>query len=108
MVLYSIHWERDPDFPRKELTTEQKECSYFMISCLCRSISDAVRCAEWYFGKKLGYRGSLRITDGSLKCRRSKIDSRNFDACYLMLDGMKEPFDCIDAKSNYLRLNKMF
>lgn len=108
MILYSITWERDPDFPRKELTTVQKESSYFIISCLCRSIQDAVRCAEWYWMKKYTFRGSLRITDGVLKCTRQKVDSRNFNSHYLMLPGMKEPFDCVDVNSNYLRLNNLF
>lgn len=108
MVLYLIHWERDPDFPRKDLTEEQKDTSYFFVSCLCQSVHDAVKCAEYYFGKKLGYRGSLRFTDGVLKCKRQKVDSRNFTVTYLMLPGMKEPFDCVDAKSNYLRLKDLF
>lgn len=108
MILYSIHWERDPDFPRKDLTKDQKDSNHFIISCLCRSISDAVRCAEWYFGKRYGYSGQLRITDGILRCTRCKIDSRNFNVQYLLLDGMREPFDCVDAKSNFSRIHKMF
>lgn len=106
--MYSLCWERDPDFPRKDLTKDQKDRSYFVISCLCRDIKNAVACAEWYFVKTFGLAGSLRFTDGRLQATRCKIDSRNFTCHYLMLDGMKEPFDLIDAKSNYNRFHKIF
>lgn len=108
MVMYLIHWERDPDFPRKDLTTKQKEKSFFVVTCLCRHIHNAVRCAEWYFDKVMGLDGKLRFSDGQVKCTRCKIDSRHFDCTYLLLDGMKEPFDLIDPKSNFNQFRNIF
>lgn len=59
-----------------------------------------IYCVEWSC--------SPEQTKGLGRITKDEVDSRNFSAHYLMLDGMREPVYLPDAGSNVLRASRIF
>lgn len=107
MVLYLVEWLHDNKLAKgKGRSTNDSSCA---CTCICRNSSDALRCFEWHF--RHGFdenRHGFTIDDGVIRMRRMIVDSRNFTAMYLMLDGMREPVYLSDPGSNVLRAHHIF
>lgn len=104
MLVYNVIWFHD-----KDLTTGKGKCKECVvtINVLCRHAGDALRCFNWYFDKK-HVKSEFTINDGEIKLKRVKIDSRGFNADYMMMDGIKEPLALDDLKSNITRVRNIF
>lgn len=109
MVIYCVEWSCSPE-QTKGLGRITKDEFMFVFLVICRNSQDAYRCLDYYFkfvhSSKLKH--SLTLDDGVIKMKRIKVDSRNFSAHYLMLDGMREPVYLPDASSNVLRASRIF
>lgn len=80
------------------------------FTVLCRSSVDAARCFHWHFYNvyKKSHINDFEASDCEVIYRRSKVDSRNFDFNYLLMDKMKSPLVMTDVSRNVLRLNEIF
>lgn len=86
------------------------------FSVLCRNRVDALRCIEFhlsrFFRKNndfIHYSDEYDINDWSVTLSRVKVDSRNINFTYIMMDGMSEPLMVGDmVHDNLLRLGQIF
>lgn len=69
---------------------------------------DALKCLDFHFRHIYENPKGVLLEDGSVTLNRSKVDSRNFSAHYLLMDGMREPVDLVNLKSNIIRAHKIF
>lgn len=95
MLVYFVEWRADSDLCKGKGRITQSEWS-FCFSVLCRTSHDASSCLEYLFAAN--YNGKFALCDGSISIRRKKIDSRNFDVQYLLMDGMNKPLYLSDCK----------
>ena len=105
MLLYSVIWSHNNDLAtckgkRQNFTT--------CFTVLCRSSQDALKCLEYHFRNHFINSDSFSLDDGDITLSRSKIDSRNFNATYMMMDDIQEPIELSDLKSSLLRLSKYY
>lgn len=107
MVLYSVTWS-----PVKELTKGKGRIpsseNLIFLHVLCRDSKDALQALEYHFRFHYNNRRELTLDDGQFTLSRSKIDSRGFVAHYLLMDGMKQPLNLCDVKSNIHRISTIF
>lgn len=90
MILYSVIWTHNSDLAKGKGHCKNKIVG---CTCLCRYQSEALRCFIWHFEHRYTERKNFDIDDGEVKISRCKVDSRGFDAHYLMMDKMPEPLD---------------
>lgn len=109
MVIYSVEWSCTPE-QTKGMGRIPKEESSFAFSVICRNSKDAYRCLDYHFNfvHRNILKRSITLDDGVIKMTRRKVDSRNFNALYLMLEGMREPVYLPDPASNVLRSHRIF
>lgn len=109
MVLYFAKWTVDQTLAKGKGRTSTKD---FSCGCtvICRNSHDALRCLDFHFRYEFSKvnKHDYTFDDGTTFLSRMKIDSRNFNAMYLLLDGMKEPMYLTDPGSNVLRAKKIF
>ena len=108
MVLYFVKWTNESKLSKgKGRATKDY---MFGFTVLCRNSSDAMRCLDFYFHREFSRVNThdFSLDDGVIQLQRMTIDSRNFTAQYLLLDGMHEPFYLSDPASNVLRANSIF
>lgn len=108
MVIYCVQWFRDKKLCKgKGRATSDMT---FTFTVICRNISDATRCLDYYFRFVFSEvnKHNFNIDDGVVTMTRLTIDSRKFEAQYLLLDGMREPLYLPDPSSNLLRAHKIF
>lgn len=74
------------------------------FTVLCRNSHDALACLDYHFKHYYDSSDIFDIEDGEVKLSRCKVDSRNFNANYLLMDGIKEPVELSDVKSSIIRL----
>ena len=107
MVIYSVQWFYDSKLGKGKGKIPNKE-TYICFSVICRSSKDAVRCLDWHFNNEFFNEHKLSVDDGEIRLSRLTVDSRNFNARYLLMDTMREPICLSDLSSNYLRSSKIF
>lgn len=107
MVLYSVKWEISKDLAKGKGHAKLSECSMY-YSVICRTSKDAVACLDFHFREVFPAGSKFSSDDGVVTLKREIVDSRNFNATYLMMDGIKEPIVLRDLKSNSRRLCKIW
>lgn len=107
MLLYSVSWTYDKNLTKGKGRVSTSE-HFFSFSVICRNSSDAVKCLNYHFNFVFRPSSGITIDDGSITLKRSIVDSRGFTAKYMMMDGLREPLELSDLKSNFVRLNKIF
>ena len=109
MVLYKVEWIHSKELAKGKGKVSGNEVR-FVFTVLCRNIYDAHRCLDYYFNFVFSRdnKHSLIIDDGEVRMSRMIIDSRNFIAHYLLLDGMREPIYLTDPGSNLMRASRIF
>ena len=109
MVLYSVEWRHSKELAKGKGRATSNEVR-FVFTVLCRNSSDAYRCFVYYFEHEFANSNvhHYTIDDGEIRMSRLQIDSRNFIAHYLLLDGMREPIYLTDPSSNILRSDRIF
>lgn len=107
MVLYSVQWFCDSKLSKGKGKITNQE-SYIAFTVICRNSKDAVRCLDWHFLHVFDNKHNLTVDDGEIRLMRMVVDSRNFNARYLLMDKMREPLFLSDLSSNILRLSQIF
>lgn len=107
MVLYSVCWSPDHELFKGKGRVPSSESKIF-LHVLCRNSKDAILALEYHFRYHYKNSRDLSLDDGEFTLSRSKIDSRGFVAHYLMMDGIKQPLNLIDLKSNTNRVHSIF
>lgn len=97
MLVYSVRWVVEPALTKGKGRITNKDW-FFGFTVLCRNSKDASACLEYLF--ELNYKGKFSLCDGVVTLTRQKIDSRNFDVQYLLMDGMKKPLYLSDCKAS--------
>ena len=107
MVKYYVRWSICDDLAKGRGKRSSKEI-LLGFTVLCRTSKDALKCLDYHFRKFYPANSSFGIDDGEISLKRCTIDSRNFTADYLLMDGIREPLELSDLKSNGLRALKIF
>lgn len=107
MVVYSVTWILNKNHCKGSGRVKKNEL-IFGFTALCRTKFDALACLDYHFHRKFVHRDSVCLDDGDILLKRSVIDSRHFDVNYLMMDGISEPLELSNLKSNVTRLNQIF
>lgn len=107
MVLYLVNWTAESELTQGKGKVKNRE-GVIGFTVLCRNCHDAVSCLYWYFDHEYKNSNNLSVDDGVVRLTRCKIDSRGFTANYMMMDGIREPIELADLKSNILRIHKIF
>lgn len=123
MVVYYVHMTHDSfnedsvSITRSNRSRANKDRAVlidFMV--LCRNKHDAIRCIDFhlsqFFRKNpdfIHWSQAYDINDWSVTLQRVKVDSRNINFRYIMMDGMREPLMVGDiVRDNVLRLSRIF
>lgn len=107
MVIYNVTWIYRIDLAKgKGRVTNQEHL--ICLQVICRNAKDALCCLDYHFFHSFNNKHDLTVDDGEVILKRSKIDSRNFNANYMMMDGISEPILLHDLKSNCNRAGKIF
>lgn len=107
MVVYIVTWTYDKNLAKGKGKIPQSQ-HFFGFNVLCRNSSDAVKCLQYHFNKVFNHSSGITPDDGEIKLQRQVIDSRSFNIQYLFMDGILEPIELSDLKSNVVRLNSIF
>lgn len=107
MVIYTVVWTHSSPLSKGKGRVKDSE-NFFAFSVICRNRKDAVACLDYHFNNVFKHRDNVCIDDGEVTLRRALIDSRGFNANYLMMDGISEPLVLSDLKLNYKRLSSIF
>lgn len=109
MVVYRVEWVHNNVLAKGKGRATKDEVA-FVFTVLCRNISDAQRCFQYYFRFIYSSKNKhgFTIDDGVLKMQRVQVDSRCIIAHFLLLDGMREPIYLSDPGSNLLRAHSIF
>lgn len=107
MLIYTVTWIYRNELAKGKGRVRNAE-HILGFSVICRNAKDAICCLEFHFNNSFSNVNNLTIDDGEVILKRSKIDSRNFNANYLMMDGIGEPIVLDNLKSNCLRVSKIF
>lgn len=105
MVLYHVMWSYSHDLAKGKGKITKKE-NLILISVLCRNSSDALSVLSWYFINEFRNSHGLTLDDGEITLKRSTIDSRNFNAQYLYMDGIRQPLYLPDLKGSLLNYTR--
>lgn len=101
MLVYSVHWVADSELTKGKGRITLKDHDFY-FTVLCRCSRDATACLEFLFPLK--YQGKFSLCDGVVTIKRYKLDNRNFEIQYMLMDGMKKPLylrNCKDAIDGY-------
>lgn len=107
MVIYSVRWALDKALIKglgRAKSGDFVEC----FSVICRNSKDAIACLEYHFRSSDYKRTRFSLDDGTITLQRMTVDSRNFTATYMMMDGIAEPLFLSDLKRNGLRAHLIF
>lgn len=105
MVVYTVMWSADRELTKGKGRVKNDN-SLFCISVLCRNSHDALTAFNYLFYQKHGE--NLSAADGQITLRRSVLDSRGFNAMYILMDGMREPLSLGDFKDSLTRYAMRF
>lgn len=123
MVVYYVHMEHDSyDESAVSVTKSgRSRCNkdnarFIDFSVLCRTKHDALRCIDFHlseFFKRnpdfIHYSQCYDVNDWSVTLKRAKVDSRDINFRYILMDGMREPLKVGDiVRDNVLRLHNIF
>lgn len=109
MVIYNVEWRFDPTTSRPNTKGRiPNKYTFLNFSVLARNLHDAMSCLYYVHLHEIPYEFGLSVEDGKVSITRSKVDSRNFNVNYLLMDGMRQPLYMNDLKSNFNRLNSIF
>ena len=104
--LYTLTWMHDSQLAQGKGRATNNE-KFFVVTCLCENRSQALFCADYHYTNCFPHRDKFCFDDGEIKLSLSKNNSREIHAHYLMLSEFNQPFDLINVKSNYKRLNSI-
>lgn len=99
MVIYTVMWFHNYKLSAGKGKVNDKE-RLFTITVLCRNSHDALKAAAWCFENEFKSPHGLSFDDGEVKLSRSIVDSRNFHAQYIYMDGIKYPLSLSDFKDS--------
>lgn len=105
MVIYHVSWLYSHDLAKGKGKITKSE-NFISISVLCRNSSDALSVLSWYFINEFRNTHGLTIDDGEISLKRSTVDSRNFNATYLFMDGIRCPLYLPDLKGSLIKYSK--
>lgn len=97
MVIYSVLWFHKSDLSKGKGKVNKKE-NMFNVTILCRNSSDAIKAAMWCFEHEFNSPHGLTFDDGEITLMRKVVDSRNFHAHYIYMDGIPYPLSLSDLK----------
>lgn len=107
MLVYLVTWVFNKDLAKGKGKIPKSE-HFFGFSVLCRNSQDAVKCLNYHFYKVFAPTSGLTPEDGEIRLQRQIVDSRKFEVNYLFMDGIREPLELADLKSNVNRLTQIF
>lgn len=107
MLVYTVLWSHSSVLAKGKGRSKDSE-SLCAFSVICRNRKDAVACLDYHFNNVFKHRDNISIDDGEIILRRAIVDSRGFNANYLMMDGIREPILLSDLKSNFSRVSSIF
>ena len=107
MVIYSVTWFYRNDLAKGKGRVAKNE-HILGFSVICRNAKDAISCLDYHFNHSFKNPNGLTVDDGEVVLKRSKIDSRNFQANYMLMDGIREPILLDNLKSNCVRSHLIF
>ena len=103
MVVYYVHWTRDTQLSHGSTKGRPKSDDYnFSFTVLCRSSADAVSCLAILFRDH--FKDQFSVGDGVITLKRVVLDSRNFTAHYMFMDGINNPICLSDLKESLSRM----
>ena len=105
MVIYHVSWLYNHDLAKGKGRITKNEF-LINISVLCRNSHDALQTLSWYFINEFKNSHSLSLDDGEISLKRSQVDSRNFHAQYLFMDGIRQPLYLPDLKGSLIKYSK--
>ena len=105
MVIYHVTWSYSYDLAKGKGKIKKDEV-LITFSVLCRNSADALHVLSWYFLHEFKNTHSLTLDDGEISLKRSQVDSRNFNALYLFMDGIRMPLYLPDLKGSLLKYSK--
>lgn len=102
-MIYYVHWTRDTELSQGVTKGRPKTSDYnFSFTVLCRSSSDAVACLSILFRDH--FKDQFNVGDGVITLKRCVVDSRNFTAQYMFMDGISTPISLSDVKDSLSRM----
>lgn len=107
MLVYSVMWYASSDLTKGKGRLKDKE-HMISLNVLCRNANDAVCCVSWYFYHVYKCSKPVEFSDGEITIKRVKLDSRNFHANYMMMDGISTPISLGDLKDSLQKLNMAY
>lgn len=107
MLVYLVSWIYNKDLAKGKGKIPKSE-HFFGFSVLCRNSQDAIRCLQYHFYKVFSPSSGITPEDGEIRLQRQVLDSRGFNVNYMLMDGIREPFELNDLKSNLSRLTSIF
>lgn len=108
MVVYHVKWERDDVNSKGTTKGRPKNGSYLhSFTVLCRGAKDAITVLGFVF-KDWFPNDSIEISDGVVTMKRVSLDSRNFEAQYLYMDGIKKPLSLNNLERSIFDMTKYY
>ena len=107
MLIYLVKWFASSELTKGKGRVKNNDKTV-CFTVICRNSSDAMRCLDYHFKHVYSNPNNLTVDDGTVTLMRCTIDSRGFNANYMLMDGLREPLILSDLKSNILRLDKIF
>ena len=101
MVIYNVLWFHKPDLSAGKGKVNKSENMY-TVTILCRNSSDAITAAMWCFEHDFKSPHGLTFDDGQVTLTRKIVDSRNFHAHYIYMDGIPYPLSLSDLKGSLM------
>lgn len=99
MVIYTVMWFHNYKLSAGKGKVNKNEL-IFSITVLCRNAHDALQAFAWVFEHDFKSPHGLTFDDGEIKLSRKVVDSRNFFAHYIYMDGIKYPLSLSDFKGS--------
>lgn len=99
MVIYNVLWLHKPELSTGKGKVNKSE-HMFNVTILCRNSSDAIIAAMWSFEHDFKSPHGLTFDDGQVTLTRKVVDSRNFHAHYIFMDGIPYPLALSDLKGS--------
>lgn len=104
MMVYYCRWDKTEDTIPGQKGRLKTKGTFYDLLVLCRGIIDASRCFKWYFYTKCEMNTGVSLEDGTLSFKIHKLDSRNFNAHYMQMDGISEPVCLTDLKASLIKI----
>lgn len=105
MVLYHVTWKYSPELAKGK---KKPKSTIEIISVICRNSKDALAAFAWHFERQYNSNSGVSLDDGSITLQRSVVDSRNFTAKYLFMDGIKNPLALGDLEQSLFDYSKHY